>query len=98
MDGDPTKNLQAFKKIVRYMHDAGIGYGAINHAVDYDPVCGYVGIINDVCPRCGRKYGEPMTEEMWQKIKGYPSTANARFCGTCGGIDEESDRLPNIIV
>ena len=25
------------------MHDAGIGYGSINHPVDRDPVCGYVG-------------------------------------------------------
>ena len=95
MDGDPTKNLEAFEKIVRYMHDAGIGYGAINHPVDRDPICGYVGIIDDVCPRCGRKDGQPMTEEMWQRIKGYPSWANADYCGTCGGIYEEADRIPN---
>ena len=30
----------------------------INHPVDRDPVCGYVGIIGDVCPRCGRREGE----------------------------------------
>lgn len=48
MDGDPTKNLLAFEKIVRAMHDADMGYGAINHPVDRDPVCGYNGIINDV--------------------------------------------------
>ncbi|MFR1757881.1 MAG: anaerobic ribonucleoside triphosphate reductase, partial [Thomasclavelia spiroformis] len=33
MDGDPTKNLAAFEKIIRAMHDNGIGYGAINHPV-----------------------------------------------------------------
>ena len=55
MDGDPSKNLSAFEKIVRYMHDAGIGYGSINHPVDRDPVCGYNGIISDVCPKCGRR-------------------------------------------
>lgn len=33
MDGDPTKNLPAFEKVVRAMHDAHIGYGAINHPV-----------------------------------------------------------------
>lgn len=97
LDGDPTKNLEAFKKIVRYMHDAGIGYGAINHPVDFDSVCGYVGIIDDVCPRCGRKEGEPMTEEMWQKIKGYASAPNARTCGYCGDINEENDRTINPI-
>lgn len=54
LDGDPTKNLAAFERIVRHMKDAGIGYGSINHPVDRDPLCGYNGIINDVCPCCGR--------------------------------------------
>lgn len=54
LDGDPTKNLVAFERIVRHMKEAGIGYGSINHPVDRDPLCGYNGIINDVCPCCGR--------------------------------------------
>ena len=54
MDGDPTKNLTAFESIIRCMHDNGIGYGSVNHPVDRDPVCGYTGIINGVCPKCGR--------------------------------------------
>ncbi|MDP4133644.1 MAG: anaerobic ribonucleoside triphosphate reductase [Bacillota bacterium] len=54
LDGDPTKNLPAFEKVIRYMHDCGIGYGSINHPVDQDPCCGYVGIIDDTCPGCGR--------------------------------------------
>ena len=54
MDGDPTKNLAAFEAIIRCMHDNGIGYGSVNHPVDRDPVCGYTGIINGVCPKCGR--------------------------------------------
>lgn len=58
MDGDPTKNLAAFEKIIRAMQDNGIGYGAINHPVDRDPICGYNGIIDDVCPCCGRKENE----------------------------------------
>ena len=58
MDGDPTKNLAAFEKIIGAMHDNGIGYGAINHPVDRDPICGYNGIIDDVCPCCGRKENE----------------------------------------
>lgn len=32
------------------MKEAGIGYGAINHPIDRDPVCGYTGIIGEVCP------------------------------------------------
>lgn len=54
LDGDPTKNLAAFERIVRHMKETGIGYGSINHPVDRDPLCGYNGIINDVCPCCGR--------------------------------------------
>lgn len=58
LDGDTAKNVEAFEAVVRCMHDAGIGYGSINHPVDRDPVCGYVGVIGDVCPRCGRREGE----------------------------------------
>ena len=54
MNGDPSKNLRAFEAIIRCMQDNGIGYVSVNHPVDRDPVCGYNGIINDVCPRCGR--------------------------------------------
>lgn len=54
LDGDPTKNLAVFERVVRHMKEAGIGYGSINHPVDRDPLCGYNGIINDVCPCCGR--------------------------------------------
>ena len=55
LDGDPTQNLEAFEAVVRCMKENGIGYGAINHPVDRDPVCGYTGIIKDECPHCGRK-------------------------------------------
>ena len=55
IDGDTANNVEAFEKIIRIMHDSDIGYGAVNHPVDRDPVCGYVGVINDVCPRCGRR-------------------------------------------
>lgn len=54
LDGDVASNVDAFEKVIRIMKESGIGYGAINHPVDRDPVCGYVGVINDVCPRCGR--------------------------------------------
>ena len=71
MDGDPTKNLPAFEKIVRAMHDAQIGYGAINHPVDRDPLCGYNGIIDDVCPKCGRTEKEHEKFERIRRITGY---------------------------
>lgn len=54
LDGDTTNNLEAFEKIVRTMYENDMGYAAINHPVDRDPVCGYTGVIGDVCPGCGR--------------------------------------------
>lgn len=54
LDGDVASNVDAFEKVIRIMKESGIGYGAVNHPVDRDPVCGYVGVINDVCPGCGR--------------------------------------------
>ena len=64
------------------MHDSNIGYGAINHAVDMDPVCGYVGIIGDECPRCHRKDGEAMTIENYNATRGYLRySSNLAFLG-----------------
>ena len=69
LDGDTTKNVEAFEAIVRCMHDNGIGYGSINHPVDRDPVCGYVGVIGDVCPRCGRREGEELSEDKVAELR-----------------------------
>ena len=70
LDGLTAANPEAIMQVVRMMHDAGIGYGAINHPVDRDPVCGYTGIIGDVCPRCGRKDGEAVPLDLVMKYKG----------------------------
>ena len=72
LDGDTTQNLEAFERVVRCMHDAGVGYGSINHPVDRDPVCGYTGIIGDECPCCGRREGDegPKVERI-RRITGY---------------------------
>ena len=69
LDGDTTENIEAFESVVRMMKEAGIGYGAINHPVDRDPVCGYVGVIKDVCPGCGRREGEPIPAELLKNLK-----------------------------
>lgn len=80
LDGDTSNNLEAFMAVVRCMHQAGVGYGSINHPVDRDPVCGYVGIINDVCPRCGRREGEAIPQEKLAELrKKYPEITE--FCG-----------------
>ena len=73
LDGDTARNVEAFESVVRCMHDFGVGYGSINHPVDRDPICGYVGIIGDVCPRCGRREGEEISPERIDELrKMYP--------------------------
>ena len=80
LDGDTANNLEAFESIVRCMHDCGIGYGSINHPVDRDPICGYVGVIGAVCPRCGRREGEAVSPERIKELrKLYPGTFT--YCG-----------------
>lgn len=69
LDGDTASNVDAFEKVIRIMKEAGIGYGAINHPVDRDPVCGYVGVINDVCPKCGRREFEGVPMEKINNIE-----------------------------
>ncbi len=91
MDGDPTQNLEAFEKIVRKMQKEGIGYGAINHPVDRDPVCGYTGIIKDECPHCGRHEGDDVGFERIRRITGYLVGTLDRFNN--GKRAEEADRV-----
>ena len=52
LDGEAQKNVKAIAKIVKVMHDEGIGYGSINHPVDTCQACGYKGVIYDKCPVC----------------------------------------------
>lgn len=70
VDGDIAKNPDAFERIIRHMHDSGIGYGSINHPIDRDPVCGYNGIIDDNCPKCGRSEDSVKFERI-RRITGY---------------------------
>lgn len=72
LDGDPTKNLDAFEQVVRCMKESGIGYGSINHPVDRDPVCGFTGIIDNECPYCGRSEDDgDVGFERIRRITGY---------------------------
>ena len=52
LDGEAQKNVKAIAKIVKVMHDEGIGYGSINHPVDTCHNCGYRGVIYSRCPIC----------------------------------------------
>lgn len=93
LDGDPLKNLEAFEQVVRYMKECGIGYGSINHPVDRDPVCGYTGIIDEVCPRCGRREGEGVSVAKLRELGCW--NEHAGNTGYYGDAKEEASRTPN---
>lgn len=52
LDGEAQKNVKAITKIVKVMHDEGVGYGSINHPVDTCHNCGFKGVIYTKCPVC----------------------------------------------
>lgn len=91
LDGDTTNNIEAFEKIVRIMKESGIGYGAINHPVDRDSVCGYTGVIGDTCPNCGRKEEDGPNFERVRRITGYLVGTLDNFNN--GKKAEEKDRV-----
>ncbi|MEG0460993.1 anaerobic ribonucleoside triphosphate reductase [Gordonibacter sp.] len=92
LDGDTTENLEAFEAVIRHMKESGIGYGSVNHPIDRDPVCGYNGIIGDVCPKCGRTEEEHGGSfERIRRITGYLVGTLDRFNDAKRA--EESDRL-----
>ncbi|MBE5819519.1 MAG: anaerobic ribonucleoside triphosphate reductase [Clostridiales bacterium] len=90
LDGDTTENVDAFEKVVRIMKEKGIGYGAINHPVDRDPVCGFTGVIGDTCPGCGRTEDNVKFERI-RRITGYLVGTVDRFNN--GKKSEERDRV-----
>lgn len=91
LDGDTTDNLKAFEKIVRLMKESGIGYGAVNHPVDRDPVCGFTGVIGDICPGCHRDESDGIKFERIRRITGYLVGTVDRFNN--GKKSEEKDRV-----
>lgn len=97
LDGDTADNIEAFESVIRCMHDAGVGYGSVNHPVDRDPVCGYSGVIGDTCPKCGRTDDEGPAFARIRRITGYLVGTLDRFNDAKRA--EESDRvkhgLPN---
>ena len=93
VDGDPCANLEAFEDIIRAMKEMGVGYGSINHPVDRDPVCGYTGIIGDTCPRCGRRDGEGVSEDVLRRIRGYVHDSRQEDERL-----EEQDKTANIVL
>lgn len=90
LDGNPSNNLEAFMEVVKLMKESNIGYGSINHPLDRDPVCGYVGVINEQCPRCLRFEDEQKFERI-RRITGYLVGTLEQF--NEAKREEEQDRV-----
>lgn len=86
LDGEPSKNMEAYETCVRHMIDSGMGYCSINFPLDSDPVCGYRGVMRDGdrCPRCGRDENEAVGGKVVpfsriRRITGYLVGTLSRF-------------------
>lgn len=91
LDGAAKNNLEAFEQLIRAMKENNIGYGSINHPIDRDPLCGYTGIIDDVCPGCGRNaHFDPPIERI-RRITGYLVGTMDKW--NDGKIAEERERV-----
>jgi anaerobic ribonucleoside-triphosphate reductase len=75
LDGDAAQNPEAFAAVIRAMKENNLGYGSVNHPVDRDPLCGYVGVIGEICPRCERRENETLSKDKLLELKRqYPDT------------------------
>lgn len=92
VDGNMSNNPEAFQRIIQAMGESGIGYGSINHPIDYDPICGFQGVIYDECPQCGRKESlDKIPFERKRRVSGYLSDDVAYFNDAKRA--EERDRI-----
>lgn len=55
LDGTVSSNIDALEQIVTYAMDKDVPYFAINVPNDQCSDCGFIGEINDTCPKCGSK-------------------------------------------
>ena len=85
--------MEAFENLVTAMADSNMGYFSINHPVDRDPVCGYIGQIGDTCPRCGRREGEGVPAYKLMELLAYQP--DPKYAVRASMIDEEVETVAN---
>ncbi|MBR2306038.1 MAG: hypothetical protein IKA48_02400 [Fibrobacter sp.] len=93
VNGDPTKNTKAVKACIDAMYNGDLGYFTITLDQDTCRKCGFYGIIDNECPKCGCK------DESWfsrlRRVTGYLVGAPKRSYKTvlCDGkLAEMPDR------
>ena len=69
LNGDLSKNIDAVKHVIDAMYEADLGYFTITMDSDDCLECGFHGIINDSCPKCGCKNEDKFVRV--RRITGY---------------------------
>ena len=69
IDGDLTKNPEAVKAVIDEMYKGDLGYFTVTMDSDDCLECGYHGIINNKCPKCGNKNEDKIVRV--RRITGY---------------------------
>lgn len=69
LNGDLTKNTAAVKAAIDAMYDGDLGYFTVTMDSDDHPQCGFHGIIDNECPKCGCKNEDEFVRV--RRITGY---------------------------
>lgn len=69
LNGDLSKNVEAVKQVIDAMYDADLGYFTVTMDSDDCLECGFHGIINNECPKCGCKHEDLFVRV--RRITGY---------------------------
>lgn len=89
LPSSPRDNIEAVEKIIRHMAACDVGYGGINYPVDECISCGFSGLLDYTCPRCGGGQVRRI-----RRITGYLSTVERfNYAKQC----ELKDRKPQIL-
>ncbi|NYE58764.1 anaerobic ribonucleoside-triphosphate reductase [Carboxydothermus ferrireducens] len=83
----PLNNVEALEAVIRHMAKNDMGYAGINYPLDFCENCGFLGVIDDLCPACG----EGQIRRV-RRITGYLSTVD-RF--NDAKLAELYDRRPH---
>ncbi|MCL4514354.1 MAG: anaerobic ribonucleoside-triphosphate reductase [Firmicutes bacterium] len=67
----PQDNQEAVEAVLRHMAASDVGYAGINFPIDECRGCGYTGVIDDACPKCGS-----VSIRRVRRITGYLSTVD----------------------
>lgn len=94
LNGDLSKNPEAVKCVIDAMYNADLGYFTVTMDSDDCLECGFHGIINNECPKCGCKNEDSFVRV--RRITGYLTGSPRKSIGKAwnnGKLAELKDRV-----